>query len=134
MKRGGMSKYFKYIYLDSGIHCFRWLDRSEAGVDEFFKFINQLYSEVPSKNQTILILHDYREVTALPVPKIQSSITTLQNQYPHLKRKIAYLSDDALIKTLIDSLTLMSRRTGERQYFNANKEQQAINWLLTDND
>jgi len=127
-----MSKYFEYICLESGIHYFTWFDRSQAGSDEYYSFILKLYASLPEDVKVVRILHDYQYISTFPFPKVLNFTKLLQISYPNLQRRIAYISDDSITQALIDSLVIMSSRSGKRQFFRAHEEQQAIDWLLTD--
>ncbi len=127
-----MPQYFEYTHLESHIHYFKWLSRSEDAAIEYFDFITQLYDDLPKDTQVIRILHDYQHLTFIPLANVFPKIKTLQSMYPNLNRRIAYLSDDKMTETLLDSITIVAKRTGNRKFFKLNEKQLAIKWLLED--
>lgn len=125
-----MSEYFEYTYLQTGIHRFKWLSRSENSAKAYYDFIVKLYGNLPDKSATVRILHDYQHLSFIPLANVFPSIKSLQSMYPHLERKIAYLSNDPMTETLLKSITDTVNRTGRRKFFKSNEEHLAIKWLL----
>ena len=129
-----MMKYFEYTYLDSDIHCFKWLSKSEDAAKQYYNFIIQVYDNLSHDTQTIRILHDYQHLSFIPLANVFPAIKSLQLMYPNLNRRIAYLSDGELTETLMESVTIMANRTGNRKFFHSTEEQLAIQWLLENDD
>jgi len=127
-----MSKFFEYKHLQSDIHHFKWLSRSEAAAIQYFDFITQIYDDLPTNAKVIRILHDYQHLTFIPLANVFPKIKALQLMYPDLNRRIAYLSDDKTTETLLDSITIVAQRTGNRKFFKLSEKQLAIDWLLED--
>ncbi len=124
-------EYFEYTYLQSDIHCFKWLSKSEEAHNEYFDFITSTYRSVTDNQHIIRILHDYRSTPFLPPDSIFSKTRKLQSEFPNLNRKIAYLLDDDMSAILVETLTRTLGRFGTRRYFTADQEQDAIEWLLS---
>lgn len=125
-----MSKHFEYIHLQSDIHHFKWLSRSEDSVSQYYDFIVQLYADLPEETTTVRILHDYKHLTFIPLANIFPKIKSLQIIYPNLNRRIAYISNDNQTETLLKSVAKTANRTGKRKFFKPNEEHLAIKWLL----
>jgi len=129
-----MAMYFEYTYLESDIHYFKWLSRSEDATEQYFTFITQLYNDLPQDTQTIRILHDYQHLSYIPLANVFPKMKLLQEMYPNLDRKIAYLSDGKVTETLLDSVAIIVGRSGSRRFFQPHEKQLAIEWLLENNN
>ena len=44
--------------------------------------------------------------------------------------RTAYISDDSIVPVLMQNFIMANRVSGDRQFFKADEEQQAIDWLL----
>lgn len=127
-----MPTHFEYVCLPIGIHRFTWLNRSEDATIEFYNFIQQVYDTLPTEVTVVRILHDYQHLSFIPLVNVLPKVQLLKSQYPHLKRRVAYLSNDGHIEALIKSIETMADQTGSRQYFTPTDEHLAIAWLLED--
>jgi len=125
-----MAKHFEYVHLQSDIHRFKWLSRSEDSANEYYDFITQIYDDLPAKITTVRILHDYQHLSFVPLANVFPKLKLLQTIYPKVHPRVAYLSNVELTETLLKSMTIMANRTGNRHFFKSNEERLAIEWLL----
>lgn len=132
IKRFLMSEYFEYSRLESGIHRFRWLDMSTKATSSYFDCITLIYDELSTDQQVVRILHDYQYIQFIPSSNIFGKTRSLQSMYPHLDRRIAYISNHDITEFLIYTLTYTVNRTGTRRFFQATQAHLAIEWLLSE--
>lgn len=127
-----MSEYFEYSRLESDIHRFKWLDMSAKATSSYFDYIALIYYELTKDQQVVRILHDYQNIQFVPSSNIFQKTRSLQSMYPHLERRIAYVSNHNITEFLIYTLTYTVNRTGTRRFFQSTQEHLAIEWLLSE--
>lgn len=124
-----MAQYITYTQHESGIHEIKWLDHKRDAIKEFVEITNDILKAFPA-DSTALILQDFRDSS---VPSFMMLMDAMRKSGTRkdVKLRIAYIADDSSLQLIINSLTISHRISGNREFFKAHQQQDAIDWLLS---
>jgi len=123
-----MSELIQYQYLDSGIHHFTWLTNSHDAIVLGSKLYRQMNDKL-SSGDVVSILMDFRQSGVPSISRI-TEVTNNAGIRKDIHYYTAYLSDDRVVDILMRNYALINRLNGQREFFKANQEKEAIQWLL----
>lgn len=127
-----MTNKLVYTHLDNGIHKFYWGGAELEIVTEYVKLFISIHTTLVP-NSTMLILHDYQN-TVTPSLNIVANILKTYKVRDDIFLRIAYLYSDTLFPIIMGNVNTFAPSNTIRQFFKADEEQQAIDWLLTEPD
>lgn len=125
-----MPKLVQYTLLESGIHKFTWVDNSPGAAREYADLFMPIHDKLP-ENALVHFLLDFRQSGT---PSFASVTASLKNfkQREDITIRLAHLYSDTLFPLMMKNITTYNQLNTIRKYFKEDEEQQAIDWLLSD--
>jgi len=120
-----------YRLLDNQIHNFVFEKPTRVAVDEHVAKLDELYRTV-SPDGVLRILIDLRISGLPPMSYTASSLRKLNAKYPNLpSTRYAFLFSSGIMISLASAFfNLLNPSKGTARFFQGDKEQEAIAWLL----
>jgi len=128
-----MSDTLNYSFKDNGILHVVWENNmSREAIGSYVELFAKLMDEA-SEQSSLRILHDYRAVRAPSFKAMTNGMKTLTLR-DNVVVRIGYLQSDATLSMIVKNATLVARFNVSRKFFEPDEEQEAIEWLLSDED
>ncbi|GEM_PF-1359062 len=134
-----MTELIQYKLLDGNIHNFVWLQNNHETttqyVEHFGKIVrDSLPSDANHEPIVIRVLLDFRQTTFPSLDTILPGLIDQRRRNELIESRFhayfAYLSDDVEFIENVRSAVSIMPPSNNRQFFKADEEQKAIEWLL----
>ena len=126
-----MSNNMRYEHLENGIHQVTWLDDiSRQAVDDYIQLFSTLMDKTP-ENMTLRVLHNYENVRTPSFSAMTNGMKKLVMRDDIVVR-IAHIYSDSTYPMIVKNATMVARFDVNRQFFQVGEDQEAIDWLLSD--
>lgn len=123
-----MSDSLIYTQSQNGIHRFYWGNVELDTIHAYVNLFRALHESIP-EDSVVCLLHDYRD-TGTPS---FSTITSFMKDFKmrgDITLRVAHLYSDTIYPMIMKNASIVSGFNANRQFFRADEEQQAIDWLL----
>lgn len=123
-----MSDGLTYIHHENDVHQVIWNDVEPDTVRDYLALFRELMENCPV-DTTLRILHDYRNSTTPSFGTMARGMKELVIR-DDVTLRIAHMYSDGIYPMIVKNATLVARFNANRQFFRADQEEQAVEWLL----
>lgn len=126
-------EYVTYQYLEEyEIHEFIFAESSRRAMDDYIGFIYEIYDDYLKDKEGMRIILDIHESGMLPLRYASGIMKKIfEELQPFPKPYIAYLYDESIDQTLINSMGQTTSVSVTRLDFLYKERDTAIEWLMT---
>lgn len=124
----------RYVLHDNGIHEFVFFEASRKALDEWGAYLRPLFEQTPP-HETLAMLIDITQSGMQPMRYAFQQAKTLQEEIINMpETRYAFLADQTVMTSLINTFYNLLRLKGAIQYFTPDQRATAIRWLLQETE